>query len=355
MFKNKIFNIFILLILALSLPLVLSGCRKNDASDVPSAEETDIPDISLPVLNYLWYADIFDGFTVDGSGLVGASTESEMVPPSVVIPDIQEYKLPDFITDHTFVYDITNEEYLYMSGYDDKIYPASTIKLLTVMYAKTILPLDFEVIPGAELSLVHAHSSLAQINSNHVLTVEQLIKGMLLASGNDAAYALAAACGRKLDPNVKTAKEAVDTFLKGMNEYAVKLGLSGSNFLTPDGYQVEGNYSTVEDMSIVARLAYRDELIRSICIIPQEKVVFASGHHITWKNSNMGVRPDSKYYNPYINGLKTGMASSDYYCNIVSCNINGREFVFGFFGETNLADRYNDAHIAIKWVMENFK
>ena len=70
-----------------------------------------------------------------------------------------------------------------------------------------------------------------------------LIEGMLLPSGNDAAYVLAAAAGRKIakDP-LLDGKRAVDVFMKQMKSYGTSIGLCGTNFTVPDGYAGNEHY-----------------------------------------------------------------------------------------------------------------
>ncbi len=276
-----------------------------------------------------------------------------LTAPSVPLPVIKEFNLPEFLGNAAFIYDINNDELLYINGHDEPVLPASTTKLMTILYARTLLPLDLEVTPGDELKMLGPNSSIAHLATHHILTVEQIIEGMLLPSGNDAAHVLAAAGGRAIDPNVKSGKEAVGVFMKGMNEYARKIGMTNSNFITPDGYDTEGHYSSVEDMMIVARLAYADPVIRKYSSTVSETVYFKSGHKITWKNTNQCINPASQYYSPYINGLKTGTVSSTNSCLIASANIEGREFVFGFFGETKSANRFKDALTAVAWIRKN--
>lgn len=240
----------------------------------------------------------------------------------------------------------------YICGEERIIYPASTTKLLTILYALTLLEdMNQKVAPGNELELVGPNSSIAYIKSHHVLTVEQLVEGMLLPSGNDAAYVLAAAAGRVLDPGAKDGKAAVAAFIAGMNEYGTKtLGLTGSQFINPDGYDNEDHYSTLEDMALVARAAYDCPLIRKYCNMERDDVVYASGHKMTWKNTNINLWEGTRYYSPYVNGLKTGAVNSSYYCLLSSAEINGRAFIFGFFGEPNADARFEDTLVAINWV-----
>jgi D-alanyl-D-alanine carboxypeptidase (penicillin-binding protein 5/6) len=257
---------------------------------------------------------------------------------------------PVFRCEQAFVYDVNRGCFLYISEGDQRILPASTTKLLTILYAVTLLPLDKEISPGNELEMVGPNSSTAYIKSHHVLTVEQLIEGMLLPSGNDAAHVLAAAGGRALKPSVKDGKEAVAVFMEGMNAYGKKLGLTDSHFITPDGYDTQGHYSSLADMAIVARAAYACPVIRKYCNLERDDVVYASGHQMTWKNTNINLWKGTKYYSPYVNGLKTGSVSSEYYCLLSSAEIEGRPFLFGFFGEKNSDDRFIDTLTAIEWV-----
>lgn len=266
------------------------------------------------------------------------------------------WSAPSFKAGQSFVYDITGGRFLYLSGNGEDICPASTTKLLTIMYARTLIADDLVIAPGDELELVGANSSLAYIRSDkgHLLTTEQLIEGMLLPSGNDAAHVLAAAGGRALDPTVENGKEAVAVFIAGMNQYARKIGLTGSRFVTPDGYDTEGHYSTLEDMALVARLAYKDELIRKYCKMSSDRVVYASGHIMEWSNTNWCIDPYSpEYYVPEMNGMKTGAKGKGYYCLIGSAEINGRAYVFGFFGEEIMADRFIDAKAAVQWIKDH--
>ena len=271
--------------------------------------------------------------------------------PTYLYPELPE---PQFLCEQCFVYDVQRNCFLYLTGGDKVVYPASTTKLLTILYARTMLSPDLVVTPGNELEMVQPHSSLAYItqNSGHKLTVEQLIEAMLLPSGNDAAHVLAAAGGRALDPTITDGKEAVARFMEGMNRYAKQLGLVGSVFVTPDGYDLDGHFSTLEDMAIVAREAYKDKLIRKYAATVADNVVYASGHMMTWYNTNLCINPDpnNPYYIPEVNGLKTGTKDNSYYCLISSAEIGGRAFIFGFFGETLSQNRFIDTKTAVDWI-----
>ncbi len=259
------------------------------------------------------------------------------------IPVSSEPLSLSLLSDAAFVYDVKNECFLYLSGEDEILYPASTTKLLTILCAMRLLSPDEVVTPTDELSLLGENSTIAYIKAHHSLTVEMLVEGMLLPSGNDAALVLAAAAGRKLsdDPDI-TGVEAVRLFVDEMNAYASSLGLVGSNFTSPDGYFDSEHYSTVCDMAIIAREAYSFELIRKYASLPSDDVTYASGHTNTWKNTNKCLDPDSEYYSPLVNGLKTGSAGKGNYSLIASFTSGKDEYIVGLFRGKGENDRYSD-------------
>ncbi len=241
-----------------------------------------------------------------------------------------------------FVYDCSRAEIIYQKGEEQVLYPASTTKLLTILCALQILSPEEIITPGEELSLVEEGSSLAYIKSNHRLSVEMLIQGMLLPSGNDAAYVLAAAAGNRLSEGKAQGASAVEAFLKEMEAYAASIGLVGTTFTSPDGLAGKDHYSTVEDMLLITRLADRNEIIRRYCGMHSARVTYESGHQITWENTNALLDPDSPYYRACVSGLKTGSLDRNY-CVIASAEQNGRRYLIGVFGARDKNARFADA------------
>ena len=197
---------------------------------------------------------------------------------------------------------------------------------------------------GDELSLVKPGSSIAYISRGHSLTVEMLIEAMLLPSGNDAAFVLAAAAGREIagDPNL-SGTAAVEVFNQEMNREALRLGLMGTHFSNPDGYHAEDHYSCPRDVALIAALALKDPVISRYIGLQQDSVVFASGQHITWYNTNRLLNPDSPYYSPEAIGMKTGSTREAGNCLLAAFQRDGRKIVIGIFGSENKTDRYTDA------------
>ena len=242
-----------------------------------------------------------------------------------------------------FVFDMKTGEIIYTKGKESVLYPASTTKLLTALAAMSVLDLSEVVTPTDELELLSENSSIAYVKKHHSLTVEMLIEGMMLPSGNDAAYALAAAAGRRIaDDDTISGKEATERFVKYMNEYAKELGMIGSSFTVPDGFAGKETYSTVEDMLILAKAAAENEIIAKYAAMAEDSVVYASGHLNTWKNTNELLDEESKYYSPYAVGLKTGTSELGKSL-IVRVSDGDRDYLIGIFSASTDSKRYDSA------------
>lgn len=241
-----------------------------------------------------------------------------------------------------FVYDATSNEILWIKGASRVVYPASTTKLLTALYTLTVLSPDEVVTVGDEVALIDPASSRAFISPGQALTVEMLIEGMMLPSGNDAAYALAAAAGRRIGGASLNAMDAVDAFLDGMNAYALTLGLCGTQFTTPDGLAAEQHYTTLEDILLIAKAATEQPLIMKYAALHEDDVTYHSGETITWTNTNALLDPDSPYYRPAVTGLKTGSLTGNY-CLLCSYEQDGSTYIIGIFGAPTKTARFADA------------
>ena len=248
-----------------------------------------------------------------------------------------------------FVYAVQDDCLVFSKGEDKVIYPGSTSKLLTILYARSLLTPERVVTAGDELDFVKKGSSIAYIKKGHQLTVEMLIEGMLLPSGNDAAYVLAAAIGREITSDSATASQALDAFTEGVRDYAKALGLCGTVITVPDGYANGEHYTTTEDMALVAKAAMADPIIAKYAGIFRADVRYASGETNTWVNTNKLLDQDSTYYSPYAIGLKTGSIQGEYSLIFAFRLDDGREYIAGVFGANKKNTRFEDANIIIEY------
>lgn len=243
-----------------------------------------------------------------------------------------------------FVYDCQTGEFTYLMGQpEDKVYPASVTKLFTAYVALQYLQPDQLVTAGDALDLVGPGSSVADIEKGNVLTVEMLVQAMLLPSGNDASYILAAEAGRVIGRNESiSASTAVRLFVREMNMQARTLGMTRTRFVNPDGYHESTHYSSNADLVIIGKLSLENETIMKYANVSSETVTFASGETKNWKNTNALIDPASPYYSPYATGLKTGQTPSAGSCLLSSFNYEGKRWIIGVFGCPTEGDRFVD-------------
>lgn len=272
-----------------------------------------------------------------------AEPEPEKVdaPP---LPDYQE-AAADMDGSHIFLYDPDRWEMLWCSADGlEPMYPASVTKLYTAYIALMHLDPGQLVTAGEELSLVRPGSSTAYIARGHVLTVEMLIEAMLLPSGNDAAYVLAAAAGREIAGNPDLGpQDAVAVFVEEMNRVSYRLGLLNSWFVNPDGYHHEDHVSCPQDVALFTALALEEPVIARYACLEADAVVFESGQIITWYNTNRLVNPSSDCYCPEAVGGKTGHTDEAGYCLVAAFRQGESRLVVGIFGGEEPISRYRDA------------
>lgn len=243
-----------------------------------------------------------------------------------------------------FIYDLTEDRFMLRSGSEDtKIYPASVTKLFTAYVALQHADKDEKITVGKEIEMIDADSSVANLKVGDVLTVEQLVGGMLLPSGNDAAYAIAAGVGRLLanDPDM-SAKSAVARFVEQMNKDADELGMTESHFVTPDGNHADAHYIGMADLVTVGKLALETEIIADYAKKTTEKVSAGESRTIEWSNTNKMIREGSDYYSDQAIGLKTGFTTPAGYCLLSAVRVGDRELLVGVFGSSEKDVRFAD-------------
>lgn len=241
------------------------------------------------------------------------------------------------------IYKADTLECLYSLNADSKIAPASLTKMITACIAIENMPLNKVITVGSELSLVPKYSSLAYIYKGQQIKLSDLLTGMLLCSGNDAAYTIAANVGRYASgKNDLGDKEAVEFFCTLMNDYAKEIGASNTNFTTPDGSDSEGQYSTVNDLAIITAHAMKNKTIAEITSTHYKKVVFVSGQIAKWTNTNELINPENKYYTECVNGFKTGGTELAGKCLSATFTVDGVEYIAIVMGCEDNDARYEN-------------
>lgn len=240
------------------------------------------------------------------------------------------------------LYCVDDGRLIYKDRINDFVAPASLTKLLTASVALHYLSPDTVITVGSEQNLVKPYSSLCLIQQGHRLKLYDLLTGMLMASGNDAAYTVAVSTARSVYPDISmTDSEAVQYFSGLMNDFAKNIGMQNSHFVNPEGWDDDNQYTTVSDLLILAKYAMSVPEIREITGTYQKYVVFDSGENVTWTNSNNMLNPNSLYYCPNAVGLKTGTTDNAGNCLIGAFTQNDKLYISVVIGCNTTADRYN--------------
>ena len=147
--------------------------------------------------------------------------------------------------------DVESGRVLYESNAHREMLIASTTKIMTCLVALEDHSLSERVKIKREYTL--AEGSSMYLKEGEELTLETLLYGLMLASGNDAALAVAGHCSG-----------STEKFVKRMNEKAAELGMTHTSFANPNGLDAEGHYSTAYDMARLAACAMENETFRRI-------------------------------------------------------------------------------------------
>lgn len=239
--------------------------------------------------------------------------------------------------------DIKTGEVLYYKNVDETIFPASTAKLLTSLVALEFCDLEEEVTIGDEIGLIASDSSKAHLKRGYKMTIYQLLEAMLIPSGNDAAYATATYVGRKvLGDETAEPMVAVKEFVRRMNRKAKQLGLKNSCFMTPDGYDAIGQYTTAYDMALIGLEAYRNETIVKISKMSSARATLISGEDVTWNTTNGLIKKDSPNYYSNAVGLKTGTSTMAGRC-IITVGKRNRKEILAVVMNSSALERFKDA------------
>lgn len=248
--------------------------------------------------------------------------------------------------------DAKTKKVLFYKNAVQAMFPASTAKLLTSLVALDNCKVDEQVTIGDEVKMIASDSTRAYLKKGQVLTIHNLLEGMLLPSGNDAAYAVAAYVGRKSLGKPKASREeAVAEFIRLMNVKAKELGVKNSCFKTPDGYDAVGQYTTAYDMGLIGVAAANNTTIVEISQKSSSRNNFVSGEDVTWSNTNKLItRYSGQYYSKAI-GLKTGTSTMAGRCIVAAGEDNGKKVICVIMDSTQ-AGRWEDAIELLKYGLD---
>lgn len=219
-----------------------------------------------------------------------------------------------------------------------RLAPASTTKIMTALLALERGNLaDTVIIKREHLPQDPVDESVMGLRAGDTATLEALLWGLLLPSGNDAALAIANHIGG-----------SVERFVEMMNEKAAQLKLRDTHFVNPIGLDAEGHYSSAYDLATMSRYALRNPTFARMVATPRQTVI-AGGRQLILVNSNeLLQRPDLA---AGVNGVKTGTTALAGDCLVASVTRDGRSIIAVVLGTES---RMWAASSLINYVYANF-
>lgn len=152
------------------------------------------------------------------------------------------------------LFDVTDGDVLYASNIHKKLYPASTTKILTAYIALKYGNLSDTVTVSKNATEFPFGASLAHLKEGDQISLGELLYGLLLPSGNDAAVAVA-----------EHISGSVEEFAKLMNSEAYSLGATNSNFVNPHGLHDDNHYTTAYDLYLIFNACrQQDEFLKIV-------------------------------------------------------------------------------------------
>ena len=185
------------------------------------------------------------------------------------------------------LFGMSQQTVFYSEQIHDRLFPASTTKILTLYLALKYGTLSDIVTVSDNAVAVPSDSSVAGLRSGVQLTLEDLLYGLMLPSGNDSAVAIA-----------EHISGSVDAFVELMNKEANALGATNSHFVNPHGYHDENHYTTAYDLYLIFNQGILNQkfidIISSATYTTDIKEPDGSTRSVTWKQSNL-----------FVNGTRT--------------------------------------------------
>lgn len=229
---------------------------------------------------------------------------------------------------------------IYEKNVGQKEYPYSITKLMTALLVVQKCPLDKKVTVSKDAA--SQGDTTIHLKKGEVVTVEELLYGALLSSGNDAAYALGeAACG---NGNMKE-------FLDQMNQTARNIGCTHTHFSNPNGISSKKNYTTASDFLKIARVAFANDTVR--------KIAGTKRYHMTATNRSSGRTFINKASLVRMAGSGIVAGKTGYWtksdCSIAAVyNKNGLELCIVVLGDTAVT-RTADVRKLIRYAKQKVK
>jgi D-alanyl-D-alanine carboxypeptidase (penicillin-binding protein 5/6) len=241
--------------------------------------------------------------------------------------------VPGITAQAAVVLDADSGEVLWGLNEHERRAPASTTKIMTALLAAESAPLDQVVVSQTDASQMIG-SSVMGLRPGVQISMVDLLFGLMLPSGNDAAVEIA----RAMDGDVPH-------FVERMNAKAAELGLRDTHFENPHGLDREGHYSSAYDLAVLGAYAMRDEIFRRVVGSQEWHLAPAAGDYTLYNGNTLLDRA------PGTDGVKIGWTDRAGWTFVASAVRNGHRIMVTVL---NSEDRDADASALFDWAYGSY-
>ena len=258
---------------------------------------------------------------------------------------------PNIASPAAILVEASTGKILYQKNAFDKMYPASTTKVMTAILVLENCDLNemATVSYNAIYSLPSGYVN-ANLQKGEEISVKDLMYALMVKSANDAAIVLAEHIGG-----------SVEGFADMMNEKAIELGCKNTHFVNPNGIHNDNHYSTAYDLYLMASYGMKNETFRKYVSTASYTLPATNLYPTTDRiciTTNDMIRPKSRYYNENVIGIKTGYTTEAKNCLIAGAQKNNTELIsVVLHSGTNtegLSERYLDTNSLFDYGFQDF-
>ena len=233
-------------------------------------------------------------------------------------------------------YDRTSGNIIYGKNENKRTAMASTTKIMTAIVLIENADLNQSVVISTKAA--GTGGSRLGLKKNDKITLNDLLYGLMLKSGNDAAVAIAETVGGN-----------IEEFANMMNSKAKELGLENTHFVTPHGLDNPEHYTTAYELAKLADYAMKNEVFAKV-VNTKTYTVTINGYPKTINNTN-----ELLGYLEGVNGVKTGFTNNAGRCLVTSVNREGFEIITVVLQDDTKKIRTTDSIKLIEYVYNNYE
>lgn len=269
------------------------------------------------------------------------------------VSNIFASEVPNLYCKSAVIVDNDSGKILFGVNENEKVYPASTTKVLTAILALENLDINSSAVVSKEAIDIPYDSSNAALKQGEVMTIKDLLYALMLKSGNDCANVLGEAVSG-----------SIDKFVILMNEKAKEIGCTNTNFTNTHGYHDNNHYTTPADMMKVLSYAIKNETFVEIFSTPSYTIKATNKTSVerTYQNTNrLILTKDESYlsrYYEYCVGGKTGYTDEAGRTLVAYGKKDDKNLIIGIFnGNASGSEdvRYTDAINLFEYGFNNFE